>query len=295
MHDEKGDIWQNEDQRAETDHLSGLVQQRDPQATTDVEGISVANISGPLVVLYGPPAVGKTATLLRLCKFLSSSYSIEIDQAFRSDPNYSQAVKAFDEQRAETLLAPNSTDNIDFLLLNVSHKGSSFCQILEAPGEHFFPLGADSRTDYPHYLHRLFQSSIRKTFVLFFERDLMADEKRLRPYAERISNTLRQHAGRRDKVIVLFNKSDQRSDLHRNADPVESEFKKMVYADPAVLPLTQSLRNGQFGRIPFVAFSSGRFGEDGSGRKTFAMSSDSNPGRLWKAISTSIKGSWWPW
>lgn len=269
-------------------------------AVTDIERISIANIHGPLVIFYGPAGVGKTVTLLRLCRYIAPRFTVDADHSFRNDLEYSHAVEAFEMQRMESVLAPEGTGAINFLLLNISLNGSSYCQILEAPGEHFFPSGAQTEIRHPFYMQKLFQSPTRKVFVVFFERQLMADQERLELYSGSLLNVFRQHLdGKRDRVIIVFNKCDERPDLNRNGKPVNSEFKKLLYRENAVRPLAEFLRDGQLARVPFVPFSSGKFGKDSGGRKTFAMSADHYPKNLWEAIHDCIKGGFsllpWNW
>jgi hypothetical protein len=269
-----------------------------PVASSDVETITVSNITGHLVIFYGPADVGKTVTLLRLCSFVAAGYTVEIDRNFRSDNGYDKTVNEFERQRKAEIFAPLSTGAIDFILANVTLRGTAFCQILEAPGEHFFPKTADLEVSHPYYLQTIFQSPIRKIFALFFETNLMNNDKRLRAYVTSILNVLRQHADPgRDRVLIIFNKCDERPDLNRNGRPVEKEFKRLLYSSPAFAPLAEFLKANRFARVHFVPFSSGQFGKDRTGRRTFAMSAKHYPQSLWNAIHDCVEGRsrFWLW
>lgn len=269
-----------------------------PVAGYDVDTIAVSNIVGPLVILYGPADIGKTVTLLRLCSFVSSGYTVEVDRTFRSDGNHSIAVSAFERQRNEEIFAPLSTGAIDFLLLNVTSEGAAYCQILEAPGEHFFPKDPSSEAVHPFYLQKIFQSPARKIFALFFEVNIMNNDQRFRAYIGSILDVLRRHADvRRDRVLLIFNKCDERPDLSRSGRPIEAEFRRLLYSNPAFAPLAEFLRVSRFARVNLVPFSSGQFGKNREGNRTFAMSADHYPQVLWSAIHDCVKGRWsfWPW
>lgn len=298
------DIWKHGDgdslgpldEKASDSRLDGDTA---PVAGRDVETIAIAHITGPLVILYGPADVGKTVTLLRLCKFVAPGYTVETDRNFRSDEEYDAAVDEFDRQRKEEIFAPLSTGAINFLLVNVALAGETYCQILEAPGEHFFPRGSSSDVRHPYYLQTIFQSPARKIFALFFEVNLMNNDQRFRAYVGSILNVLRRHANARlDRILVVFNKCDERPDLSRNGRPIENEFKKLLYSNPAFAPLAEYLKLNRFARIQFVPFSSGHFGKDRTGRQTFAMSANHYPEALWRAIHDCVRGRlfpFWPW
>jgi hypothetical protein len=270
-----------------------------PVGSLDVETIAVSNIVGPLVILYGPADIGKTVTLLRLCSFITAaSYNVEVDRTFRSDNDHSKAATEFERQRREEIFAPLNTGAIDFLLLNVTLEGAAYCQILEAPGEHFFPKDSTLEVSHPFYLQRIFQSPARKIFALFFEASLMNNDQRFKAYVGSMVDVLRRHADvRTDRVLLIFNKCDERSDLSRNGRPIETEFKRLLYSNSAFSPLAEFLRASRFARVHFVPFSSGQFGRDRTGKRTFAMSADHYPKALWTAIHDCVKGRWriWPW
>jgi hypothetical protein len=101
----------------------------------DIDRIVFVDSAGPIVILYGPPGVGKTAALMRLCSSLQSGYSIAADSAFRRDRYYSNSIELFNRQRREGF-APDATSRVDSLLVNITRAGSIVCQVLDLPGEH---------------------------------------------------------------------------------------------------------------------------------------------------------------
>lgn len=268
-----------------------------PAGSLDIETITIANLKGPLVILYGPADVGKTVTLLRLSKFVAPGYAVVVDPNFRSDSGYKTTVDEFEAQRRKEVFAPASTQAIKFLLVDVSLRGAPYCQILEAPGEHFFPKALDVEVSHPFYLQTIFQSSIRKIYAIFFELSLMNNNQRFEAYVSSIMDVLSQHAdARKDRILIIFNKCDQKPELNHNGRPSEKAFRSHLFSNPAFAPLAEFLKANRFERIHFVPFSSGRFGKDRDGRQTFAMSADHYPQALWRAIDDCVSGRTpWPW
>lgn len=62
--------------------------------------VTVSDPNAPLVILFGPPACGKTMTLVRMTRFLQSEgYTVAPIRHFRptSDTNYAKICENFDE------------------------------------------------------------------------------------------------------------------------------------------------------------------------------------------------------
>ena len=91
--------------------------------------VTIADPKAPLVVLFGPPACGKTMTLVRLARFLNKrGYKISPIRTFRSndDQNYVEICKP--ENFSKIINSPdaaNSTANVSFMLVEVikNHDG----------------------------------------------------------------------------------------------------------------------------------------------------------------------------
>jgi hypothetical protein len=189
--------------------------------------------------------------------------------------------------------APDATGDVNFLLLNITHNGSKFCQFLESPGEHFFDRTRAS-AQYPSYMNKILADDYQKIFVFFFELDMFRSDEDLRNYSDKIARLVSDKiSSKRDQVIILCNKSD----LHphfRGGMPIKAEYRKAIYDHPSFKGLKAALRNNGFRYVPFVPFSSGAFNDDGTGQLAFALSPDHYPKSLWRQIHESIQGRpWW--
>ncbi len=259
------------------------------QGEANVQRIGINRITGPLVVFFGPREIGKTVTLLRLCTYIRD-YEIRPDPNFRTDADYPATIDAFERIRQNMQFAPDSTGDINFLLLNVTYEGNRFCQILESPGEHFFDRKIPNKS-YPDYMSRMLAENYRKIFVFFFELNMFNSDTDLENYANQIARLVNEKISpKRDRIIIVCNKCD----LHqyfRGGKPIKAEYKNAIYDHPSFKKLKDILKKGGFGHISFVPFSSGTFNDDGTGRLAFALSPEHYPQELWREIHDNIQGS----
>lgn len=249
-------------------------------------------ITGPLVIPFGPREIGKTVTILRLAKYINL-YDIRPNENFRRDPIYPSTIAAFEKALLDSHFAPAATGDTNVLLLDVIYHGGKFCQILEAPGEHFFDLN-DPRRAYPAYLNQILNSSYRKVFLFFFELNMLTSDEARRNYADRIARLILERiSATRDSVVIVCNKCDLQT-FFRSGRPIEAEFRNVLYNGSTFGRLIDLLRERGFGRISFVPFSAGNFTNDGTGRVAFTLSPDVYPQKLWQAIHEVVQGRpWW--
>lgn len=265
----------------------------------DLETIRPENIEGPLVIFYGPRGVGKSAALIRLTSYIEKyeECEVEIDHGFRSGNSYANTIREFESIRNKHEFSPARTGELSFLLLKVTKNGSNFCEILEAPGEHFFNL-KELQNSYPTYLNDIFQDNTKKVFVFFFESIMFGEESNRKQikeqYASKIKDLLNDRFNsKRDKIIIVSNKADQKSGWIVDGRPKVKSFVKGLYEDPDYGKLFKYLRtNRRFGKIRFVPFSAGLFNKTKSNTKkqTFSFSNDNYPRDFWEAIHEAIDG-----
>lgn len=265
--------------------------------TVESSYIHVNGITGPLVVFYGPRDIGKTVALLRLCSYLDK-YNIEVDTGFRSDARYKSSIDQFDLLRSKVDdIAPKNTGTIDFLLLNIRYNGKKVCQLLEAPGEHFFKK-EEPKAQYEPYLNQIFASTYQKVFVFFFSLN-MFDDASQKQYSDKVAEFIAQKVEpKKDRVIIVCSKSNLPPVYYRDGKPIKSSYQKELFSKPGFDNVKEAIKNSGFKYVPFVPFSSGDFtGGDIGSEKIFIMSKPFYPKELWSQINNALTGKgalpWW--
>ncbi|MBE6291007.1 MAG: hypothetical protein E7091_01125 [Bacteroidales bacterium] len=172
--------------------------------------VTIADGKAPLVILFGPPACGKTMTLVRLARYLNKKgYIISPVKTFRpsDDQNYVEICKPENFNRIiNSPDAANSTANISFMLVEIIKDGKRLCQILESPGEYLFNPNKPSEP-FPSYVNTIIHSNNRKLWAIMVEPDWRNVEDRIN-YVARI-NELSTRMDVKDKTLFIFNKIDK--------------------------------------------------------------------------------------
>lgn len=260
--------------------------------------VEIADHKTPLVVFFGPPSCGKTMTLIRLTRYLrGQGYTVEPITSFRPsyDTNYKEMCAEFD-QMIGSEDAARSTTKINFMLVQVSFQGKPLCQILEAPGEHYFSPNTP-KTKFPKYINAIINCNNRKIWAIMVEPDKtnasMGTEAR-RAYANKISD-LKVKMRARDKVIFVFNKIDESQFV------IDPENIKYGYAKRYIENLYPNIFSKFVNTNPitrwwhpcnfdFVAFQTGDFSETADGTLSFEQGADIYPKQMWKIICKRLKG-----
>ena len=155
----------------------------------DVNNITVTipDASTPIVVFFGSPASGKTLTLLRMIRFLEqNNYQVVPEALFRpqTDKHYTKMCAGLKDMAYSTY-APGGTDIISFMLVKVLDSiGRPLCQILEAPGEHYFDGHAS--LEFPTYINAIRTCMNKKIWVFFVEQDWGSNQEERNLYAQKI-------------------------------------------------------------------------------------------------------------
>lgn len=261
----------------------------------DVNRISVT-ISDPcpIVILFGAKTSGKTMALVRLTRYLhdNEKYTVEPDEAFRATTRaYGEMCKNFNNIVNDDNAA-GGTSTIGFMLITVRNENSDpICQILEAPGEHYFDEN-DQNAPFPRYINDILTKTNRRIWLFIVERNWKSEGVR-RAYADKIKSML-NIMPKKDKVIFICNKADLSRNLLLNNRPNTKQFKKDIKNQyPGIFTAYKSKRPFfSIDNYQFVAFSSGIFNDTLTGGQTYTPSEDFYPATLWAKIKKAIWGGW---
>ena len=256
--------------------------------------VTISDPNAPLVVLYGPPACGKTMTMVRLTRFLHKrGYDIQPDTTFRhsGDTRYKERCDQFSDA-IQSDRAAESTANIDFMLIKVRKNSRTICQILEAPGEGYFDP-QHPRQDYPSYVHHILKSDNRKIWAIFLEPNWLDTSDR-NNYVSRVSQlaTMMQP---QDKVLFIYNKVDKTHCVVRNGivrkkyvlEAAMQQYVNMFEPFRNTHPISRWWREWDCG---FVPFQTGSYTELVTGGQQYIESSDRYCSQLWEDLLSTIRG-----
>ena len=255
--------------------------------------VTVSDPNAPLVILFGPPACGKTMTLVRMTRFLQAEgYTVSPIRHFRptSDTNYADICEHFDETMNSNNAAA-STDRISFMLVEVIKNGRRICQILEAPGEYYFNPKKPNAS-FPNYVNTIIASSNRKVWTIMIEPDWMDHTDRAN-YVSKI-NRLKQSMRAKDSAVFVFNKIDK-TNFVRSVGDIDTSAAisevKNLYPNIFVPFMNQNPITKIFKEYncDFVPFQTGYYTEAVNGL-TYQEGPREYCVKLWKCIKNQITG-----
>lgn len=260
----------------------------------DVNAISVTipDQNTPIVVFFGSPASGKTLALMRMIRFLEShDHQVIPEEVFRpkTDRHYARMCTEL-KNMVYNNYTPGGTDVISFMLVKVLNPiGQPVCQILEAPGEHYFD--GSPNLDFPTYINAIRTSPNRKVWVFFVEQGWGDDQSERNLYAQKICS-MQGLVSPNDKVVFLFNKADlqrKRGQYDKTGKPRKELFFNQIKSEyPGIFTKYQNtgLTKLLYGEYNFkaICFSSGIFNKTNDGREVWTLESDWYCSELWNAI-----------
>lgn len=257
--------------------------------------VVIADKDAPIVVLFGPPACGKTMTLVRLTRYLSENgYTVTPVRTFRPtyDTNYSDLCDNFDTMINQDDAA-QSTNRISFMLVKVSKKGRTICQLLEAPGEYYFNPKAPN-SPFPRFFNAIKACKCRKIWAVMVEPDWGNEPDRLN-YVNRIKY-LRRQMTTKDKSIIIYNKIDKTEfliDGSGNAH-IGHAIKNIRDLYPGIFEPFRNMRPISNWFTPyncdFTIFQTGDYSTANDGTSVFQQGSDVFPRKLWSIIVKRVRG-----
>lgn len=257
--------------------------------------ITIKDREAPIVVLYGPPSCGKTMTLVRLTRYLKrNDYQVSAVRSLRpsDDRHYADMCNGFNDM-INSIDAAKSTDNLSFMLVEVTKDGRRICQILEAPGEGYFYHGAPGER-YPKFINDMLALDMRKIYCVIVEPDGQSEQLR-NEYVDRLAHLKHTHMGPRDKVIFVFNKIDLTNFVYgRGRVHLAPARKEVAQLYPGIFapfrnenPITRFWREWN---CDFVPFQTGSYTRDAAAGLVFTDGPDEYPHNLWKTILKCCRG-----
>lgn len=264
--------------------------------------VTIADGKAPLVILFGPPACGKTMTLVRLARYLNKNgYKISPIKTFRpsDDQNYVEICKPENFNRIiNSPDAANSTANISFMLVEIIKDGKRLCQILESPGEYLFNPNKPNEP-FPSYVNTIIHSNNRKLWAIMVEPDWRNVEDRIN-YVTKI-NDLSTQMSVKDKTLFIFNKIDKTNFIRKqgqvNVPQAKVEISNLY---PGIFekfknqnPISKIWKDYLCGFVPFQTGTytpTTRIDSKGNAVWNYQEGADYYPQMLWNEIQKSITG-----
>ncbi|MDO5395417.1 MAG: ATP-binding protein [Bacteroidales bacterium] len=256
--------------------------------------VTITDRHTPIVVLFGPPASGKTLALMRMIRFLEKyEYQVIPEEVFRpkTDRHYARMCANLKKMVYDQNM-PEGAHTINFMLVRVLNPaGRPVCQILKAPGEHYFNCYRSAVPNLFHkYIDDIRTAPNRKTWVFFVEQGWGENQEERNLYAQKICS-MQNLISPNDKVVFLFNKADKHrhDQYNRSGKPVMSLFFSNIASQyPGIFTKYQNsgmlkLLYGQY-NFKAVCFSSGFYTPDADGRVRWIPGDDWYCSELWKVI-----------
>lgn len=290
---QEGNSHSEDELQKPSDKIVGLTSEEynDPNKIS----VTIADKDAPIVVLFGPPACGKTMTLVRMTRYLrDNGYTITPIRTFRptQDNNYSDICDNFDMMMNQEDAA-KSTSKISFMLVKVIKNGRTICQILEAPGEYYFNPKAP-QSPFPKYFNAIKSSRNRKIWAIMVEPDWENESDRLN-YVDRI-RLLRKQMKVQDSTIIVYNKIDKTDYLIDSSGNAHMALARKNVRDlyPNIFDPFKNTTPIVSWFVPykfdFAIFQTGDYSTASDGSSLFEQGPDVFPRRLWKIIMDKVRG-----
>ena len=265
----------------------------------DEDDIKIGDKRAPIIMLFGPPTSGKSMTLVRLARYLrKQGYTVKADPTFKSDNAYKARCDQFHKNLNTTEALQGNALN-EFLMVKVINHGTTVCQILEAPGEHYFnpkkPDEVSARNFRPYLTEIIRNLPNRKIWVFITEAEWNVHASVKDSYVARIRGCKHQLLKPTDRVVMLYNKVDQKEELfedgHLHVSSAENAMKDEYEGLAAVFkntnPVTSLWRRFNY---RFVPFCTGYYTKQVGGKYKYNESEEHYPSLLWAGLMECIKG-----
>lgn len=273
-------------------------QSKVPEGHRDVNDVivTIKDKNSPIVILFGPPACGKTMTLVRLSRYLKDNgFTITPDRSFRdSADEYYEKMCADFPNLINSDYAAGGTPDMNFMLVKVIQNFNTKCQILEAMGELYFDP-YNPKKDSPTYLNQIISCPNRKIWVFMLEPDWKSAQDR-KNYVDRIKRFAKTIKQPKDKVILLMNKIDKADGLVIKTGVIKPSalIKEVKDSYPGILePFKNTIPIISWFepyRCQIIPFQTGDYTKTLNGDLVYIEGDDVYSKRLWNTIKQMIRG-----
>lgn len=271
----------------------------DNNVAIDEDDIKIGDKKAPIVMLFGPPTSGKSMTLVRLARYLRrQGYTVKADPTFKSDDTYKARCEQFHKNLNTTEALQGNALN-EFLMVKVIKSGRTICQILEAPGEHYFnpkkPEEVSARNFRPYLTEIIRNLGNRKIWVFITEAEWNVHASVKDSYVSRIRSCKHQLLKRTDNVVILYNKVDQKEELFEDGilhvtsaeKAMKDEYEGLATLFKNPNPITSLWRAYNY---RFVPFCTGYYTKQTGGKYKYNESEERYPRILWSELMNCFKG-----
>lgn len=254
--------------------------------------IQTSAIEKPVVLIIGPESAGKTVLLARLARYLnreSHGYDVSANESFIYDPTgkHKRDLEAFDFIMHDTTSRiPRATEGDAYLLLDVRKGDELYCQILEAPGEHYWTKREENQNTLKPYQATILKGKQPIIFAFLFEHNMLPNKNERDNYDRRVSNLLNHfNADRKDQFIIIYNKIDTAHKLKiAGKKPNEQQaINELKSKFPNLINQIETICQNNRRKRYFTIFSSGEFTEN-----QWVQGEPYYPERLWETLKDSI-------
>ena len=265
----------------------------DPDPNTEV--VNFVNEEVPIVMFYGPPAVGKTMTIIRLARYLlEHGYTVVPNKVFRSSDysRYQSLCDRFTELMNSGSVA-QGTDIGGTMLIDIIKNGKTIIQFLDTTGEMVDLSDEDKEIECPSYFTQFINTKNPKMWLILLEPHL-GDVTMRETYANRIKKLRCCYSRTEDDFVFVYNKIDLTSFVVSYGKVYDKAYIndiKMMY--PGLLNFFQ-IRNPirkifQKYSCRILPFQTGSYHLNKYGNQLYIPGPVEYVEELWKVIRYSIK------
>jgi hypothetical protein len=264
----------------------------------------------PVVLLVGPPSVGKTGVLEALIEYTVGKLKTNIPR--KHQLGWTALASIHDGQVADPDLREFSRSLLAKLENETRHAGSTseyfalaatqnqrpFFTLLETPGEHHLQ-GTTGKLFPAYYLSDLVESAQKKIYLFVFAHDIFEGNPDrvdlIKAYDVAVSSFIKSRLNpKRDRFSLIYTSVD--SDPYRDSGHSVRECAERAFSSGGIFPLTgQAFTQSRVQDKALHPFSSGEFRKsENSNGELRGRAPLEYPQKLMATLQLAVRGRpWW--